>query len=174
MTEHERPNLLSSSIVDLLHESVRNEPGPDRTSWHRMRRVTRCLRYRICTFRSDDYRKILAGLITTQDLCTHLVDVVRNFRDENHIGRCGNTSVKRNEPGMTAHYLHHDHSVMTLCCRMQLVDRLDRSVYCGVETERRNRAAHVVVDRLRHSDDPEPAPYQLQRDAESPVSADRH
>ena len=91
--------------------------------------------------------------IALADLLADLVDVVRNLRNQDDVGGAGEAAVQRDEPGVAAHHLHHDHAVVALGGGVQLVDRLDRRIDRRVEPERGDRAADVVVDRLRHADD---------------------
>ena len=117
--------------------------------------------------------KCRPAAIARLDLVADLLDVVRDLGNENDVGRAGDARVQRDEPGVAAHHLHHDHAVVTLGGRVQLVDRLERRVDRGVEAERRDRAADVVVDRLRHADDLHSLVAELLRDGQRPVAADR-
>src|SRR5688572_25605095 len=79
--------------------------------------------------------------------------------------------MKSDESRVSPHYFEHHHPVVTLSGRMELVDRLDGRADGGIETERRDRAAYVVVDRLRDADDFQSALHQLQRDTQCAVAA---
>src|SRR5687767_12687148 len=81
--------------------------------------------------------------------------------------------MQRDESSVASHHLEHDDAVMTLRRRVKLVDRLERGVNGGVESERRNRAADVVVYRFWDADDSHPALAQLVRNAHRSVTADR-
>ena len=105
------------------------------------------------------------------DFLAHLLDVVRNFRDENHVGRAGESGVQRDEPRVAAHHLENDHAIVALGRGVELVDRFERGVHRGVEAEGRDRSAHIVVDRLRNADDLHPTLTELVGDCHRSVTA---
>src|SRR5271154_899757 len=82
----------------------------------------------------------------------HLVDIERNFRDQNHVGAAGNTAINRNPARGASHHLDHDHAIVRLGGRMYTVDGLGVHVYRCVESEGKVRARQIVVDRLRNTD----------------------
>ena len=76
------------------------------------------------------------------DRLANLVEVVRDLGDQDHVHRAREPGVQRDEPRVAPHHLHHDHAIVRLGGRVQLVDRLHRRRHGGVESERRDRAAH--------------------------------
>src|SRR5688572_4521790 len=80
--------------------------------------------------------------------------------------------MKSDESCMPAHHLHHHDAIMTLVRRVQFVDRFDGGVDRCIESECRDCAAHVIVDRLGDSNDPQPALHQLERDSKRTVTTD--
>ena len=74
---------------------------------------------------------------------------------------------------MPAHHLADQHAVVRLRGRVQTVDRVDGDLDGRVETEGHLGARQIVVDRLRHADDADPAVGQLQRHAERVFPPDR-
>src|SRR5688500_14306426 len=125
-----------------------------------------------CSFRHHHNREEAPRPVTRCDLLADLRYVVRNLGNQNYVGRCRNSRMESYESRVAAHHLDHHHSIMALRGRVKLVDRFDCRVDCRVETERRDRTAHIVVDRLRDSNDFHPLVNELLRDRERAVSAD--
>ena len=105
---------------------------------------------------------------------TDFLDVVGDFRDEDDIGGSGEPRMQRDESSMTSHHFQHDHAVVTLGGSVQLVDCLERGVDRRVEPECGDGSAHVVIDSLRHADDPHSTVTQLVGDAHRAIAADRN
>ena len=96
-----------------------------------------------------------------------------DFRNQDNVGRAGDTGVQRDKARITPHYLEHHHAVMRLGGGVQPIDRLERGVDRSVEAERGDGAGHVVVDGLGHADDAHALGSQLRRDLERTVAANR-
>ena len=94
--------------------------------------------------------------------------------DQDDVGAAGEPGVERDPAGVAAHHLDDQHPVVALGRGVQAVDRLHRDVDRGVEAEGVVGGAEVVVDRLRHADDVDPAPRaSAGRDPERVLAADR-
>ncbi len=108
-----------------------------------------------------------------EDAIADLLDVERPLGDQHDRGPAGDACVGGDPPAVAAHHLDHHHPVVTLGGGVQAIDRIGGDLYRGVETERHVGAFDVVVDRLRHADDREPAlGEQPAGDAQRPVAAD--
>ena len=94
--------------------------------------------------------------------------------DQDHVGAAGEAGVEGDPAGMAPHHLDDQHALVALGGRVQAVDRLHRDVDRRVEAEGVVGGAEVVVDRLRHADDPDAAlGVQSRGDAEGVLTADR-
>ena len=82
-----------------------------------------------------------------------LLDVVRDFRNQNRVRGPGYPGVQRDPTGVSTHHLYDHHAIVRFGRRVQAVDRLGGDGDRGVEAESRDRAVEVVVDGLRDSDD---------------------
>ena len=67
----------------------------------------------------------VAGAVAGENLGTHLLDVVGDFRNEDDVRRTAESGVERDESRLAAHDLHDDDSVVAFRRGVQLVDRLD-------------------------------------------------
>ncbi len=77
-----------------------------------------------------------------------LAHVVRNLRNQDHIGPAGNPCAQGQPASPMAHYLRHHDTMMAVRGAVQPVNRLRRNSQCSVETERGIGHRHVVINRL--------------------------
>jgi len=110
--------------------------------------------------------------VAGHDLLADLVEVVRDLGDEDDVRRPREPAVQRDEAGIAPHHLEHEDAIVRLRGRVQLVERVERRLHRGVEAERGDRPADVVVDRLRDADDVHPLVAQPLGDRERAVAAD--
>jgi hypothetical protein len=104
---------------------------------------------------------------------TDLLDVERHLGDQDHRGAAGDTRMGGDPAGVAPHHLDHHHAVVTLGRGVQSVDRVGGDLHGRREPEGELGAHHVVVDRLRHTDDREPeVAVHLAGDAQRAVAAD--
>src|ERR1700730_14608505 len=108
----ERVSFLVRSSISLASRSA---TPPILTAWPGMDlpRIAGALP-RKRAFRDHDDGKMPARPAAGGDFLAHLLDVVRNFRDENHVGRTGESGVQRDEPRVAAHHLENDHAIVAL------------------------------------------------------------
>jgi hypothetical protein len=81
--------------------------------------------------------------------------------------------VERDPARVAAHDLDDQRPLVALGRGVEPVDRAHRDVHRRVEPERVVRGAEVVVDRLRHADDPDARVVQLRGHAERVLAPDR-
>src|SRR5699024_11445979 len=89
----------------------------------------------VSAFGDHDYGGVL-GLEAALDVLDDLFDVEGTLGDEDDVGAGGHTGVQGDPPGMAAHDLHHECTVVRLCGGVQAVDRLRGDVDGRVEPER--------------------------------------
>ena len=111
--------------------------------------------------------------LAAADLVADLVDVEGNLGNQNHIGRSGDTGAERDESGVPAHHFDDHDSFVAFGGRVQLVDRVRGGRNGGIESERRDRAADVVVDRFRDADDGKALLPEIKRDAQRALATNR-
>jgi len=124
------------------------------------------------TFGSDDDRKPATRTVPLDDLLANPANVIRYLRDQNDISGTGETGVQRDEAGVSSHHLEYHDPIVTLRCGVQLVDRIECRVDRCIEAERRHSTADVIVYRLRHADNFQPALGESPRDLERSIPAD--
>ena len=108
------------------------------------------------------------------DQLADLLEVEGLLGDEDDVGAAGEAGVEGDPAGVAAHHLDDQHAVVAVGGGVQAVDRLHRDVDGGVEAEGVVGGAEVVVDRLRHADDPHAVlVVQPGGDAERVLAADR-
>src|ERR1700674_4555280 len=171
LAEDECARFLLGELLDFIGEPLRDSSNSDRLAWHRLSSDGRPFAARKRAYRDDDEGEVPPRPAPRRDLFAHLVDVVRNFRNQNDVRGAGESGVQRDEAGVATHHLQHDHAVVTLRRRVKLVDGFQRGVDRGVESESRDGASHVVVDGLRDTDDFDASLAQLVRDAHRSVAA---
>jgi hypothetical protein len=100
------------------------------------------------------------------------LEIEGNLGDENRVGAARDTRVERDPAGITAHDLRDHDAVVSLGGRVQAIDGVGGEADGGIEAEAVGRADNVIVDRLRHADEGDPALRELVRDGERAVAAD--
>src|SRR6202161_3332757 len=122
MAEDERARLLARSLLNLAGDRAGDATEPRHLTGER-RPDPRCDAARgDSSLGGHDDREVPAGAVTRADFLTHALDVEWNLGDEDDIGAPRQPAVERDEAGAPPHHLHHDHAVMTLRGRVQLVD----------------------------------------------------
>ena len=123
-------------------------------------------------FGNDDDAEAGAALVALPDAGGHFVEVVRNLRNQDHVGAAGDTGVQRDPPGVAAHHFHHHDAAMGLGGGVQTIDGVGGEADGGVEAEAAGGADDVVVDRLRHTDQRNALLVELVGDRQCAVAAD--
>src|SRR6266581_1481140 len=169
VTEHQRARLLAGQLRDRVRHLV-TDPAEALVlridERHRPALGRRALRH-------DDDAEMAALLLTPADLVAYLRDVERDLGDEDDVGRARDSRVQRDPPGVAAHHFDHHHALVALGGRVELVDYFGGRLDGGVEAERRDGPAYVVVDRLGNADHGNALPLELLRNAQRPVAANR-
>ena len=101
-----------------------------------------------------------------------VLEVVRNLRDQDHVGAAGHAAVQRNPAGVPPHDLDHHDPPVRFGGRVQAVDGVGREAHGRVEAETAGRADDVVVDRLGHADERNAPLVELVGDRQRAVAAD--
>src|ERR1041384_4755500 len=86
MAEHERARLLAGDTGDLARDRLAESTHAPRFARQRLADQRYGAALGIRAFRHDDDREMAPRAIAPLDLLAHLHDVVRNLRDENHVG----------------------------------------------------------------------------------------
>ncbi len=90
-------------------------------------------------------------------------DIVRNFRNQDHVRAAGNARAQRQPAGAMAHDFRNDDPMMAVRRAVQTVNRLRRDSQRGVEANRRVGQRNIVVNRLGQRDDVESPLHEPQR-----------
>ncbi len=91
-----------------------------------------------------------------------LVEIERDFRNQNDIGAAGDSAVQRDPAGMASHHFHHHDAFVTGRRGVQAIERVHHHRHRGIETERHGRGFEIVIDRFRNADAVDPGLLQLQ------------
>src|SRR5262249_27755561 len=120
----------------------------------------------------DDDTEMFAQTFASQNAVHDLGEIVRNLRNQDHVGSAGYSGLNGDPAGMAADDLDDDHTVMALCRGMQLVPSFTSRIQRSVETKCHDSAANVVVNRLWNTDKRHAEFIKLLGDAERSIAAD--
>src|SRR5262249_6536108 len=104
-----------------------------------------------CAFGNNDDTETFTQTLTMHHTVRNFGDVVRNFWYENDVGATRDSGMDSDPSGVPAHHLNHNHSAMTLCRRVQPIERVAGRVYGCIEAKGRGRPINVVIDGLWHT-----------------------
>jgi len=91
----------------------------------------------------------------TADCLNDFINVVRNFRNQNHVCAAGNARAERQPARAMPHDFGDNNAMMAMRRTVQTVNGFRRNVQRGSETEGGIRQRHVVVNGLGQRDDVE-------------------
>src|SRR6185503_15022724 len=97
------------------------------------------------TLCDDDDAEVSSLGLAPPDLVADLVDVERDFRNEDDVGRAGDPGAESDEPGMATHDLDDHHTLVTLGGRVLIVDKVICERDCRTEFECRDGSGIFVV-----------------------------
>src|SRR6185503_1840979 len=125
------------------------------------------------TLCDDDDAEVSSLGLAPPDLVADLVDVERDFRNEDDVGRAGDPGAESDEPGMATHDLDDHHTLVTLGGRGHFVKSIRGGRDCRIESECLDGPGDVVVVRLSDADHRQAPLAELQRDTQRTVAPDR-
>ena len=121
----------------------------------------------------DDTELGPEGLAPT-NVGRHLLEVIRNFRHQDHVCAARHAAVQRDPAGIAPHHLDDHDALVRLGRRVQAVNGQRREVHGGVKAEATSRADNVVVDCLGDAHEGNALQVELMSDAERAIAADDH
>ncbi len=104
-------------------------------------------------FGDSDDGEGLAVLGALGERIAHLVQIVRDLRQEDDVCAACNAGIQRQPAGLVAHDLDDHDAAVAGGGGMNAVDDVGGDVNCGMEAEGHVRAPDVVVNRLGQTDD---------------------
>lgn len=113
-------------------------------------------------------------MVTLANFVANLRQRVRNFWNENNIGRASYSTVESYEAGVPAHGFENHHTIMALCRGVKFIERINRGSHRRIEAKRRKRASNIVIDRLWHPDYIYSLSIQPMCDVESAITSNRN
>src|SRR5262252_871979 len=122
-------------------------------------------------FGNDDDTEMFAQTFASQNAVHDLGEIVRNLRNQDHVGSAGYSGFNGDPACMVAHDLNDNHTAMTLCRGVQLVQSFTSRIYRSVETECHDSAANVIVNRLWNTDKRHAEFVKLLGDVERSITA---
>src|SRR3954452_3585258 len=103
---------------------------------------------RLGTFRDHNDGIRLPFRATVQQVRGHLVDRIRNLRNENGIGATRHAGVKRNPAYVPPHYLYDNYALVRTRRGVQTIDAVSSKRNRRVEAERHRRRLKIVINGL--------------------------
>ena len=102
-------------------------------------------------FGCDHDAEISSAGVALANRFGHLVNIERNFGDQNDVGAAGDAAISRDPAGIASHHFHHDHAIVRLGRRMHPVNGFGGHIHGGVEAEGEVGARQIIVNRLRNA-----------------------
>ncbi len=85
--------------------------------------------------RHHHQRRVAADRAQRRDLARHLIEAIRDFRQQNDVGAAGNAGMERDVAGVAAHDLQHHDPGVACGRRLQPIERLGRDRNRRVEPD---------------------------------------
>src|SRR5512146_2271295 len=149
MTEHERARLLPRALLDRQSQLLADAPEPAVLGIE----VLLGAASRPRPFGDHHDAEMTPTPFALADLLFHPYQIEGDFRNQDHVRTAGDPGVQRDEPRVAPHYLNHHYTLVAFRRRVHLVDCVGSGGDGGIESERRDGAADVIVDRLRYANE---------------------
>ena len=98
-------------------------------------------------------RKALLRAVPLLNGCTHLVDVIRDLRNQHDIRSACDARMECQPSYLMSHDLNDEYPVVGCCCGMDAVDALRRNVHGALKAKRHICSPDIIVDRLGKMND---------------------
>src|SRR5207248_3901962 len=112
MTQNERARLLLRYLLDFLRQTLGDPADPQRLSGHRFAAYGVRFATRGSAFGDHYDREMTSRSTARRNLLADFLDIVGNLGNENNVGRPREARVQRNESGVPAHHLKHNHAIV--------------------------------------------------------------
>src|SRR5581483_8636327 len=150
VAENDTPGLLAGAPGDFVRNNFSDSAEAKLAAFHIALYLLTVFWPR--PFRNNNNTAEVTSRLTSLDHVRDLVEIERNFRNQNDIGAAGNASVQGNPSGVPAHYFHHHHPPVTCCRSVHAIECIHDDRYSGIEPEGRCCGFQIVVDRFGDAD----------------------
>ena len=124
-------------------------------------------------FGRDHDAEVFAAGVAQADQFGDLIDIDRDFRNQNDVGAAGDAAVERDPSGMAPHDFDDDNAVVRFGGGVDAVDGAGGDVDRGIEAKGEVGAGEIVVDGLGDADHFDAVLMEFGRDGKRVVAANR-
>src|SRR4051812_36305303 len=75
-------------------------------------------------FGHDNQCELLAVFFAVENLVANIIEVPRDFRNQDDIAATGDAGVQRDPAGVATHYFQHKYAFMAGCCGVESIERV--------------------------------------------------